>query len=108
MKKIIMIVSVFILALGAAFGVTWYADVADGDPLTSTYMNNVVNNIKTLTDYISTNVDGNVAIANSVSIGYSDSAVEGTLRFNPTTHDFEGYNGTEWLSLTQGGAVYGP
>ena len=30
--------------------------------------------------------------------------VAGAMRFNSTTNDFEGYNGTQWISLTGGGS----
>lgn len=41
-------------------------------------------------------VNGRIKVGNS-----TDSAVEaGTIRWNESTGDFEGYNGTEWLSLT--------
>lgn len=40
-------------------------------------------------------VDGSIKIGAS-----SDTPVAGTIRWNDTTQDFEGYTGTEWKSLT--------
>jgi len=37
----------------------------------------------------------------TIKVGYTSNApVAGMIRFNPTTQDFEGYNGLEWLSFT--------
>ena len=43
-------------------------------------------------------VEGAIVIKNSEDA----TPVPGTIRFNPTTNDFEGWNGSRWLSLTIG------
>lgn len=40
-------------------------------------------------------VNGKIKIGDDTA-----SAIAGTIRFNPATQDFEGFNGMEWLSLT--------
>lgn len=35
------------------------------------------------------------------------SASAGSIRFNSNTNDFEGYNGTDWVSLTKSSSYYG-
>lgn len=47
-------------------------------------------------------------VAGAVKIGYGSSNIEaGTIRWNPTKQDFEGYNGERWISFSGGGSVWG-
>lgn len=48
-----------------------------------------------------TALSGSLAVGDGISLGGSSSTTAGTLRW--TGSDFEGFNGTEWVSLTQGG-----
>ena len=42
-----------------------------------------------------------IDLASTIIIGFEDSPTEpGTIRWNPNTQDFEGYDGTSWVSFT--------
>jgi hypothetical protein len=46
-------------------------------------------------------VTGQMRITGRLRVGDNDdAAVEGNIRWNDSTNDFEGFNGVEWLSLT--------
>jgi hypothetical protein len=42
-----------------------------------------------------------------IKIGATTSTAKGTIRWNETKNDFEGYNGTAWVSLTGGKGTWG-
>lgn len=42
-----------------------------------------------------------------IKIGNTNNAVAGTVRWNSNKNDFEGYNGTDWISLTGGRSGWG-
>lgn len=42
-----------------------------------------------------------------IKIGNTNNTVGGTVRWNPNKNDFEGYNGTSWVSLTGGKSGWG-
>ena len=46
---------------------------------------------------------GSIEIESSIKIGTDDrtNPPAGTIRWNPSTGDFEGFDGSEWLSLTK-------
>ena len=49
-------------------------------------------------------IEGAIVLSNSES----STPLEGTIRWNSITQDFEGYNGIKWLSLTQRTSIWGP
>src|SRR5688572_18034858 len=48
-------------------------------------------------------VNGKIKLGNDVTTSEA-----GTIRWNTTTNDFEGYNGSEWLSLTESNLSWPP
>lgn len=42
-----------------------------------------------------------LSVKGNVELGYAIEETEGAIRFNPFTKDFEGFDGTEWKSLTK-------
>lgn len=51
-------------------------------------------------------LSGGLELGSGLRVGNSASALAGTIRWSGT--DFEGYNGTDWVSLTEGPAPSGP
>lgn len=50
--------------------------------------------------------NGKIDLAKSINIGTSTGTpIAGDIRWDVATNDFQGYNGTSWLSLTQGMAT---
>lgn len=48
-------------------------------------------------------LNGNAEVTGNLKLGKSDDApTAGDIRYNAEKHDFEGYTGDEWLSLTKG------
>ena len=49
------------------------------------------------------------SLEGAITIGNSDTPLppDGTIRWNPTTEDFEGYNGDNWVSLTGNAKAFG-
>jgi len=43
----------------------------------------------------------------AIKIGHSNNTLPGTIRWNPTKSDFEGFNGVAWVSLTGGVSQWG-
>lgn len=53
--------------------------------------------------------NGHFEATGKIKIGDdTNSATPGTIRYNTSTKDFEGWNGFQWLSLTRKTAEYGP
>ncbi len=50
-------------------------------------------------------IDGSVLVASSNSAVYSPQA--GMIRWNSSVNDFEGYNGSQWVSFTRGNEGWG-
>ncbi len=46
-------------------------------------------------------------VAGAVKIGGTETAAPGTIRWNAASHDFEGFNGKAWVSLTGGKTLWG-
>lgn len=44
-------------------------------------------------------------VEGAINIGHTDSTNTGSIRWNPATQDFEGYQGERWVSLTYGNEV---
>lgn len=52
--------------------------------------------------------EGGVTAKGAIKMGAASGTVtEGTIQWNPVTKDFEGFNGTQWISLTQQNAPWG-
>jgi FG-GAP repeat len=49
-----------------------------------------------------------LGVNGAINIGTTTSNTTGTIRFNASNNDFEGYDGSQWRSLTAGGGVLAP
>ena len=46
-------------------------------------------------------------VAGGIRIGNTTTSLPGSMRWNPIKYDFEGFNGTQWVSLTDGKGKWG-
>ncbi len=54
-----------------------------------------------------TTLSERLTVNGAVTLGNSTGTTAGSIRWNENTQDFEGYNGTDWLSLTKSNSPWG-
>lgn len=87
-----------VLTTDASGNVSWQDGSGGGSPWNS---NNNGINYKGDVGIGTANPDVTLDVVGAIKVGYEDPATpaEGTIRWNPNTHDFEGYDGSQWRSL---------